>query len=68
MGTAQTLRRGAVAAPAPPAPEAIDPRELVRLLREQDQQLQELEAECRDLAERLIAFQAEILKWVEPDR
>ncbi|HEV8636183.1 MAG TPA: hypothetical protein VG370_18330 [Chloroflexota bacterium] len=68
MGTAQTLRRQAAAAPAPPAPEAIDPWELVRLLREQDQQLQELEAECRDLAERLMAFQVELLKWVELDR
>jgi hypothetical protein len=48
--------------------EAIDPPELVRMLREQDRLIQELEAECRELADRLAAFQAEILKWVELDR
>jgi len=53
---------------APTATETIDTRELVRMLREQDRQIQVLEAECHDLAERLVAFQAELLKWVELDR
>jgi transposase len=68
MGTAPALGQETAAVPAPPSPEAIDTQELVRLLREQDQQIQELEAECRGLAERLVAFQAEILRWVELDR
>jgi hypothetical protein len=45
-----------------------DHETLVALLREKDQLLQELEAECRGLAEQLMAFQNEILKWVELDR
>jgi hypothetical protein len=51
-----------------PTPEAVDTQELVEMLREQDRLIQELEAECRDLAERLSAFQAEIVKWVDLDR
>jgi hypothetical protein len=50
------------------ATESIDTPALVKMLREQDRLIQELEAECRELAERLAAFQAEILKWVELDR
>ncbi|HEY3078965.1 MAG TPA: hypothetical protein VGM69_03570 [Chloroflexota bacterium] len=68
MATAPLLGQTAALVPARPALEAIDTRELVRMLREQDRQIQELEAECRELAERLVAFQAEILKWVELDR
>ena len=45
-----------------------DWRELVAILRERDQHIRELEAECRGLAEQLSAFQAEIVKWVELDR
>ena len=56
---------GKVAAPADPT---TDWRELVAILHEKDQHIQELEAECRGLAEQLMAFQAEILKWVELDR
>lgn len=67
MRPAQTLRGQTAAAPAPP-PEAIDVPALVQLLREQDEQIQALEAECRRLAERLIAFQGELVKWVELDR
>jgi hypothetical protein len=50
------------------AGEAADWRELVAILHEKDKHIQELEAECRGLAEQLMAFQAEILKWVELDR
>lgn len=46
----------------------VDRETLVAMLREKDQLLQELEAECRGLAEQLMAFQTEILKWVELDR
>jgi hypothetical protein len=46
----------------------VDRETLVAMLREKDQLLQELEAECRGLAEQLMAFQNEILKWVELDR
>jgi hypothetical protein len=46
----------------------IDRETLVTMLHEKDQLLQELEAECRGLAEQLMAFQSEILKWVELDR
>ncbi|HEY3108827.1 MAG TPA: hypothetical protein VGL23_08750 [Chloroflexota bacterium] len=49
-------------------PVAGDWRELVAILHEKDRHIQELEAECRGLAEQLTAFQAEILKWVELDR
>lgn len=45
-----------------------DWRELVAILHEKDRHIQELEAECRGLAEQLMAFQAEIVKWVELDR
>ena len=48
--------------------EAGDWRELVAILHEKDRHIQELEAECRGLAEQLTAFQAEIMKWVELDR
>ena len=48
--------------------EAGDWRELVAILHEKDRHIQALEAECRGLAEQLMAFQAEILKWVELDR
>ena len=48
--------------------ETADWRELVAILHEKDRHIQELEAECRGLAEQLMAFQAEILKWVELDR
>jgi len=51
-----------------PATETGDWRELVAILHEKDRHIQELEAECRGLAEQLMAFQAEILKWVELDR
>ena len=47
---------------------AVDRDMLVAMLREKDQLLQELEAECRGLAEQLMAFQTEILKWVDLDR
>lgn len=47
---------------------SVDRDTLVAMLREKDQLLQELEAECRGLAEQLMAFQNEILKWVELDR
>ena len=43
-------------------------RELVAILRERDRHIQELEVECRGLTEQLVAFQGEILKWVEFDR
>ena len=46
----------------------VDRHALVQMLHEKDQHIQELEAECRGLAEQLMAFQAEILKWVELDR
>jgi hypothetical protein len=46
----------------------VDRETLVAMLREKDQLLQELEAECRGLAAQLMAFQNEILKWVELDR
>ena len=46
----------------------VDRETLVAMLREKDQLLQELESECRGLAEQLVAFQNEILKWVELDR
>ena len=48
--------------------ETVDRHALVQMLHEKDQHIQELEAECRGLAEQLMAFQAEILKWVELDR
>ena len=48
--------------------ETGDWRGLVAILHEQDRHIQELEAECRGLAEQLLAFQAEILKWVELDQ
>jgi hypothetical protein len=48
--------------------DTADWRELVAILHEKDRHIQELEAECRGLAEQLMAFQAEILKWVELDR
>lgn len=67
MNPTQTL----VAEP-PSAPpfgfETVDRQALVAMLREKDQLLQELEAECRGLAEQLMAFQSEILRWVELDR
>jgi hypothetical protein len=50
------------------ASETADWRELVAILHDKDRHIQELEAECRGLAEQLMAFQAEILKWVELDR
>lgn len=50
------------------ATESVDRDALVAMLREKDQLLQELEAECRGLAEQLVAFQSEILRWVELDR
>jgi hypothetical protein len=46
----------------------VDREALVAMLREKDQLLQELEAECRGLAEQLMAFQNEILKWVDLER
>jgi hypothetical protein len=49
-------------------PGTVDRETLVAMLREKDQLLQELEAECRGLAEQLMAFQNEILRWVELDR
>ena len=52
----------------PAAVDAIDRHALVAMLREKDRHIQELEAECRGLAEQLMAFQNEILKWVEFDR
>jgi hypothetical protein len=48
--------------------EAGDWRELVAILREKDRHIRELEAECRGLAEQLVAFQAEIVKWGELDQ
>ena len=54
--------------PGAAAADAADWRELVAILHEKDKHIQELEAECRGLAEQLMAFQAEILKWVELDR
>jgi uncharacterized protein YhaN len=56
--------------PAPPTttPEMVDRHALVQMLQEKEQHIQELEAQCRGLAEQLMAFQAEILKWVELDR
>ena len=57
------------ARPAPAAtPDTVDRHALVQMLHEKDQHIQELEAECRGLAEQLMAFQAEILKWVELER
>lgn len=58
---------------APPATSTgaatiVDRDALVAMLREKDQLLQELEAECRGLAEQLMAFQNEILKWVDLER
>ena len=47
---------------------AGDWRELVAILQEKDRHIQALEAECRGLAEQLMTFQAEIVKWVELDR
>ena len=57
-----------LAPPSPTSTGAVDRETLVAMLREKDQLLQELEAECRGLAEQLMAFQNEILKWVELDR
>ena len=48
--------------------ETFDRRALVQMLHEKDRQIQELEAECRGLAEQLMAFQSEILKWVDFER
>jgi hypothetical protein len=53
---------------SPATVESVDRHALVEMLHEKDQHIQELEAECRGLAEQLMAFQAEILKWVELDR
>ena len=57
-----------LAAPTTATATSVDRETLVAMLREKDQLLQELEAECRGLAEQLMAFQNEILKWVELDR
>jgi len=57
-----------LAAPTTATTTSVDRETLVAMLREKDQLLQELEAECRGLAEQLMAFQNEILKWVELDR
>jgi hypothetical protein len=51
-----------------PVDPSADWRELVAILHEKDRHIQELEAECRGLAEQLMAFQAEILKWVDLER
>jgi hypothetical protein len=53
---------------SPASATAVDRDALVAMLREKDQLLQELEAECRGLAEQLMAFQNEILKWVDLER
>ena len=65
-----TATTTATQAPSTTAIEAdpVDRHALVQMLHEKDQHIQELEAECRGLAEQLMAFQAEILKWVELDR
>ncbi|MBM4416998.1 MAG: hypothetical protein FJ033_01570 [Chloroflexi bacterium] len=60
--TPRTLARAPVRAEA-----TIDREALVTMLHEKDRHIQALEAECRDLAGQLIAFQSEILKWVELD-
>ena len=68
-GTLGTEQEATTTTGPPPAkPESVDRRALVQMLQEKDQHIQELEAECRGLAEQLMAFQAEILKWVELDR
>lgn len=64
MSPVETLAAPSTAKTANP----VDRETLVAMLREKDQLLQELEAECRGLAEQLMAFQNEILKWVELDR
>jgi peptidoglycan hydrolase CwlO-like protein len=46
----------------------VDRNALVQMLQEKEQHIQELEAECRGLAEQLMALQAEILTWVDLDR
>jgi hypothetical protein len=51
-----------------PARTSGDWRELVATLHEKDRHIQALEAECRGLAEQLVAFQTEILRWVELDQ
>ena len=47
--------------------DGVDREELLALLQDKDQLLQELEAECRVLADQLQQFQSEILKWVDFD-
>lgn len=46
----------------------VDREQLLALLQDKDRLLQELEAECRVLADQLQVFQDEILKWVDFDR
>ena len=53
---------------APSTVDDVDREELLALLQDKDRLLQELEAECRVLADQLQAFQNEILKWVDFDR
>lgn len=71
MSPTATATTTTLASPSPAttaAGESVDRHALVQMLHEKDQHIQELEAECRGLAEQLIGFQAEILKWVELDR
>jgi uncharacterized protein YhaN len=66
--TATTTVTQAPSTTTPETETTVDRHALVQMLHEKDQHIQELEAECRGLAEQLMAFQAEILKWVELDR
>lgn len=68
MSPTQTVTTEAPAMPSAAPQDVVDRDALVSALREKDQQIQQLEAECRGLADQLMAFQAEIMKWVDLDR
>jgi hypothetical protein len=53
---------------APGQLDGVDKVALIAMLRERNDHIRALEAECRELASQLVAFRSEILRWVDLDR